>query len=39
VKYDIVEEKGFILIKISGETRKNEAVMPDLIRHPEVISY
>jgi len=27
VKYDIVEEDGFFLIKISGETRKNEAVM------------
>ena len=27
MKYDIVEEDGFFLIKISGETRKNEAVM------------
>jgi len=27
VKYHIVEEDGFFLIKISGETRRNEAVM------------
>jgi len=27
VKYHIVEEDGFCFIKVSGETRKNEAVM------------
>ena len=27
MKYHIVEENGFVLIKISGETRKNEAVL------------
>jgi len=27
VKYHIVEEDGFCLIKVSGETRKNEAVI------------
>jgi len=27
VKYDIVEKNGLFLIKISGETRRNEAIM------------
>ena len=27
MKYHIVEEDGFCFIKVSGETRKNEAVM------------
>lgn len=27
MKYHIVEENGFCIIKVSGETRKNEAVM------------
>jgi len=27
VKYHIVEKNGFVLVKISGKTRKNEAVL------------
>ncbi len=34
VKYQIVEEKGLLLIKISGDTRKNEALLAKKVLFP-----
>lgn len=34
VKYHIVEENGFFLIKISGEARRNEAVLAKRVLFP-----